>query len=174
MSPQERIEIVQILESSREAFNSACDGVAEEHAKSQPAPDRWSVLDCVEHVTLVEQRVLGRMEQTPTGEAPPVDKQKEAHLALRVPDRTERAVAPEAIRPTGRYGSLAEALEQFNAARTRTIEFAQARGEDVYSLALDHARFGKLNGMEFLVLIAGHSRRHAEQIREARAALGIA
>ena len=174
MSPQERTEIVQILESSREVFNSACAGVAEEHAKSQPAPDRWSVLDCVEHVTFVEQRVLGRMEQTAPGNAPAVDKQKEAHLAARLPDRTERVMAPEAIRPAGRYASLAEALEQFNAARTRTIEFAQARGEDVYALALEHPRFGKLNGMEFLVLIAGHARRHAEQIREARAALGIA
>ena len=173
MSPQTRSEIIHILESSREEFNAAAGGVAEEHAKSKPAPERWSVLDCVEHVTFVETRVLVRLQETPPGGAPPVDKQKEADLAARVPNRSVRAEAPEALRPVGRYATLVEAIEQFNAARARTIEFAQASGENVYALALEHPRFGKLNGMEYLVLVAGHARRHAEQIREARAALGI-
>jgi len=173
MSPKEASEIVQILERSREEFNAAAIGVTEAHALTKPEPDRWSVLDCVEHVAFVEGRFLGWLQAAPRENAPPLDKQKEADLGVRVPNRSVRAQAPEAARPTGRYASLAEALDQFNAARDKTIEFAEACGPDIYALALEHPRFGKLNGMEFLMVVAGHARRHAEQIRETRTVLGM-
>jgi hypothetical protein len=33
-------------------------------------------------------------------------------------------------------------------------------------LAVEHPRFGTVNGVGLLVLMAGHARRHAAQIRE--------
>ena len=42
---------------------------------------------------------------------------------------------------------------------------------DLYSVSIEHARFGVMNGVELLHTIAGHARRHAEQIREVRANL---
>jgi hypothetical protein len=131
------------------------------------------VLECVEHVTVVEERFLGRLETAPRRESPRVDHEKEAELAVRVPNRTVKAEAPEPARPTGRYSSLAEALGQFHAARGRTIRFAQDRARDLDWLALEHPRFGPLNGAEFIVVIAGHARRHAAQIQEVKSALGI-
>jgi DinB superfamily len=171
MSPKEKSQIIQMLERSREEFNAAASGVEESRGADKPAPDRWSVVECVEHVAFVEGRFLDRLENSPREEAPAADEQKEVHLAASIPDRSNRVVAPEAVRPTGRWASLAEALDQFNAARTRTIQFAEAEGAEVYARSVDHPRFGKLNGMELLVVIAGHSRRHADQIREIRASL---
>jgi hypothetical protein len=80
--------------------------------------------------------------------------------------------APEAVLPGGRFTTLAQALEQFNAGRTRSIQFAEDRCDELYFLASEHPRFGPVNGVELLIIIAGHCRRHAEQIRETRAALG--
>jgi hypothetical protein len=171
MAPEERNEIVRALEDSRKEFCAAVEGVSEEHAKVSPAEGRWSVLQCVEHVTVVEKRFLSRLEVTDHPPAPPPSKQKEAELAVRVVDRTNRAQAPEAAQPAGRFLSLEQALENFNAARTRTIEFAIARGDDLYDLTWEHPRFGPLNGAELLVITAGHARRHAEQIREVREAI---
>jgi len=51
----------------------------------------------------------------------------------------------------------------------RIVEIASAA--DLYALASFHPVFGPLNGVEALIIIASHSRRHAEQIREARAAI---
>ena len=73
--------------------------------------------------------------------------------------------------PAGRFTTLAQALEQFNANRTRSIQFAQDRSGDLYYLASEHPRFGPMNGVEFLIIIAAHGRRHAAQIQEVRAAL---
>ena len=174
MAPQEKTEIVQDLERSRQELLDSITGLTEEQAKLRPAPDRWSVLDCVEHVAFVEDRFLGWLGNAKKLDEPRVNKENEAGLMGRVPDRSARVQAPEAVRPTGRYATLGEALQQFETNRARSIAFAQDRCDDLYCLASEHPRFGPVNGVELLIIIAGHSRRHTEQIREVRAALAQA
>jgi len=174
MAPEVSRNIVEILENSRQEFNAAAGGVAEPHAKTRPDEGRWSVLECVEHVTVVEERFLNRLEEAPKLDSPRIDRQKEAELLVRVASRTNKAQAPEAVRPVGRFASLTQALEQFNAARSKTVEFAESRAAELYSLSAEHPRFGVLNGTEWMMLIAAHGRRHADQIREVRSALAQA
>jgi hypothetical protein len=171
MAPKERTEIVDNLERSRQEFMDAVAGLTETQAKARPDPERWSVLDCVEHVATVEERFLGWLEAAEKLDAPRVDKEKEWGLMARVPDRSVRVKAPDAVAPAGRFQTLAEALDRFNAGRARSIRFAEDRCDDLYCLAAAHPRFGPVNGVELLIITAGHSRRHAEQIRETRAAL---
>ena len=171
MHPAERAEIVDILEKSREEFQAATAGFPESLAKTRPEADRWSVLECVEHVATVEEMFLKRLAGGEYTEASPEDKAKEVSLAARIVDRSSRRQAPETVRPTGRFTSLSEGLEHFDNARERSLRFAQERAADLYSLASFHPVFGPLNGVEALIIIASHSRRHAEQIREARAVL---
>jgi uncharacterized damage-inducible protein DinB len=171
MAPEVRSEIVQTLENSRQELNAAVESVSDSQATASPGAGRWSVLECLEHIAAVEERFLRRLELAERTAAPRSDKQREAELAGLVTDRKQRAEAPEPVRPAGRFTSLAQALEHFNAVRTRTIQFAEERAEDLYSLAADHPRFGSRNGLEMLLIISGHSQRHAEQIREARAAV---
>lgn len=171
MAPEERSEIVQHLERGRLEFIAAVSGVSEAQAKVRPDPARWSVLECVEHVTTVEERFQGWLQKAEKLDAPRIDKEKEAGLLVRIADRSTRAQAPEAVVPTGRFTTLAQALEQFSLGRTRSIQFAHDRSDDLYYLATEHPRFGPMNGAEFLIIIAAHARRHAAQIQEVRAAL---
>jgi|HubBroStandDraft_1064217.scaffolds.fasta_scaffold57041_1 hypothetical protein len=158
--------IVNVLEASREELTAAVRGISEEQAHARPEAGRWSVLECVEHVAFVEARLLGRLEASERLDAASANPEKEAKLVRMVTDRTVRAQAPEPAVPTGRFTSMAQALDHFNAARTRTIQFVEKRGDDLYCLAAEHQRFGSLNGTELILIIAGHARRHAEQIRE--------
>jgi DinB superfamily len=171
MAPQERSEIVQLLEDSHADFRAAVDGVSEFDAKVCPAPGRWSVLQCVEHIVISESRFLGWLKNPIADPAPPVDKEKEAKLLAGVAGRAQRVEAPEPARPTGRFATLAEAMEQFDAARAKSIGFAESHGAGLYTLAARHPFFGVCNGLEVMVLMAAHARRHAAQIREIRAAL---
>jgi len=82
----------------------------------------------VEHVTSVEERFLGRLEQAQRLETPHVDKEKEADILARVASRVNKVQAPEPVRPVGRFASLAQALEQFNTARARTMQFPNSGG----------------------------------------------
>ncbi len=171
MAPVERTEIVDRLERSRQEFLAALAGITEPHAAARPDAERWSVLDCVEHVTTVEEYFLGKLKASEKLAAPRIDKEKEAILSARIPDRSARIKAPAAVVPAGRFTTLAEALEQFNAGRTASVRFAEDRSDDLYFLASEHPRFGTMNGVELMIAIAGHARRHAAQIRETRDAL---
>jgi hypothetical protein len=129
------------------------------------------VLECVEHVVLAEERFLGWLEKGTEVETAEVNPEKEAQLAAAVTNRVNRAQAPEAAQPKGRFNSLAEGLAAFDATRNRSVQFVQQRGAKLYQLIAEHPRFGPMNGAEFVQIIAGHARRHAEQMREVRASL---
>src|SRR5271154_3925624 len=121
MAPQERTEIVQNLERSREEFLATLAGLSEEQAKMRPDADRWSVLECVEHVGFVEDRFFGWLENAKKLDTPRRDTENELKLTAMVPDRSVRVQAPAAALPNGRVTTLAEAVEVFNTRRARSI-----------------------------------------------------
>lgn len=168
-NPNGVARIFQMLESSRDEVIAAARSIAEEHAGAKPAPGRWSALECIEHIAAVEEGLLRRLASAERLAEARVDPEKEEKLAAMVANRSSRANAPEAVAPNGRFTSVDQALDHFIIVRTRTVQFAEERGADLYLLAQQHPRFGTLNGVEMIVFIAAHGRRHAEQIREIRA-----
>jgi hypothetical protein len=160
-------DIAAQLESARAELLVVVSGLTEEQARTRPAPDRWSVLECLEHVNYVERRFLGMVKRSEAGTPAERDAAKEAALQERVIDRGNRRTAPEAVHPTGKYGSISQALEEFNTARDETVRFAAEEGVNLLSRSASHPVLGPLNGVEALLLIAGHGRRHTAQIRDA-------
>jgi uncharacterized damage-inducible protein DinB len=167
MAPQEIKDVTAQLESAREELIAAVRGLTDDQARTRPAPERWSVLECLEHVNFVERRFLGMVKASEAGTPAERDAAKEAALRERVTDRSSRRTAPEAVRPNGKYGSLSEALQEFDAARSETLRFASEEGANLLSRSAMHPLLGPLNGVEALLLIAGHGRRHTAQMREA-------
>ncbi len=171
MSPQSAANVTELLEQSRQEFTEAVAGVSDAQAAVKPDAARWSVLECVEHVVLAEERFLKFLDEAARLDAPQVSQQKQAELSSRIRDRSQRAQAPPPVQPTGRYATLAQAMEAFQAVRTRSVHFAQERAGDLDVLNAPHPRFGPVSGREWILIIDGHARRHAAQIREIRAAL---
>jgi hypothetical protein len=166
MSPQQNVDLLELLRESSADLGRAVEVARTCDPSAIPSADCWSVLQCVEHVVAVEERFLDRLqtaERTTEGQR---DAQREAGLAARIRDRSTKAVAPEGVQPKGRYVNLDEAAAQFTAVRERTIRYAEERSGELYLVSIDHPRFGRLNGVELLVLMASHAQRHADQIRE--------
>jgi len=93
--------------------------------------------------------------------------EREARMAAGVSGRATRVQAPPRALPTGRFGSMAEALERFCAARGRTIDFIET-APNLRAVQVTHPFFGPVSGYEFVVITASHSLRHAAQICEIR------
>ena len=130
MSPAEQSEIVDMLEKSREDFRAAVAGLSESLAATRPEAERWSVLECVEHVATVEDIFLKRLASGEHKETTPEDRAKEAAIAHRIVDRSSRRQAPETVLPKGRFTSLPEGLEPFEGARSRSLQSARPRTAD--------------------------------------------
>jgi len=161
-------DIAGQLESARAELIVVVHGLTDEQARTRPAADRWSVLECLEHVNFVERRFLGMVKASEAGTPAKRDAEKEAKLMAVVVDRSNRRTAPEAVRPTSKYTSISEAVEEFNAVRNETLRFAAEQGANLLTRTATHPVFGLLSGAEALLLIANHGRRHTAQMREAR------
>jgi hypothetical protein len=170
MAPEQKTEIVETLEKSRQELHAAVEGIEEAAARTRSAEGRWSVLECMEHVATVERRFLSRLESAGRLDSP-IDPHREERVLPMVTDRSQRRQAPEAVQPTGHFASLAEALADFDSTRAQLIRFAEARHAELRTLAAQHPLFGQVTGYELALIAAGHACRHAAQIREARAAL---
>jgi uncharacterized damage-inducible protein DinB len=162
-------EIFETLESSRQEVLAAVEGLSEAQAGVAPEA-QWSALHCLEHVVAVEGRFLQLLGMATRVEAPRTDRAKEAMLSARVTDRSTKVKAPELVHPKGIYANVPEALAAFEAARARTVAFAEEHADHLDCLLTSHPRFGEVTGTQLLHLIAAHGRRHAEQIRETVAA----
>jgi hypothetical protein len=119
-------------------------------------------------VCYVERRFLRMVRESEAGRPAERDAAKEAALMERVTDRSNRRTAPETVHPFGRYQSISEAVQYFNAVRDETLRFASEEGVNLLlSRSARHRVFGPLNGVETLLLIGCHGRRHTAQMREA-------
>src|SRR5256885_8902352 len=137
----------------------------------KPAPDRWSVAQVMEHIAAAEDFILGMVKEkvmmAPAGEpGRDVKKTDEGVLAM-IPDRTNKVQAPEPLVPTNRFGSPQGSVKHFAESRATTEDFLKSA-----TGLRDHVTdspMGKLDGYEFVLLIAAHSERHTKQINEVKA-----
>ena len=166
----EKDRALQYLETTKRNVLEATKGLSEAQWNFKPAPDRWSVAQVMEHIAAAEDFIRDLVKEkvmmAPAGDAGrDVKKTDEGVLAM-VPDRTTKVQAPEPLVPTNRLGSPDESIKHFLESRMETEDFLKTA-----SGLRDHVAdspMGKLDGYEFVLLIAAHSERHTKQIIEVK------
>jgi hypothetical protein len=174
MDAREKLEILESLESGRAALIAELDGLNEDLAARAPVPGRWSARECVEHLCLVEDYLFAQIAASQPSETPVGSRMRENSILKRGADRTRTLEAPEVVRPTGRFATLAEAVRAFVTSRDRTIRYVRASNEDMRARTAHHPLLGPVNCQEILSIMAIHPHRHAGQIREIRKTVSAA
>lgn len=174
LTSQEREAAIKQFETTRDNFLKSISGLSEKQWTFKPAPDRWSVAEVAEHITVSESTLGGlvqqRIMQSPaTPEKREQVKGKDELILTRVPDRSHKAQAPEFLRPTGRWATEAELTKAFEDARAANLHYISTTSDDLRDHFFDHPVFGTLDGYQWLLLISAHSARHTEQIEEVKA-----
>jgi len=167
MAPQTTANLIANLKSSREGLCETLAAITEEDARKRPGPGQWTAIECVEHLTIAEEAMLGRLRNGEALADPIHLPEREARMAAGVAGRATRVQAPPAAEPKGRFASLAEAIEGFTSARARTIEFIET-DPNLRAMQVTHPLYGPISGYELALIMASHSLRHALQIREIR------
>jgi DinB family protein len=172
-------ELLQYLDTAREALRAAVERVPREWRERAPEPGRWSVAEILEHLSLVEASVTrlftlrlaearagGLGSETETTPVLPT-------LGLEaLPDRSYRVTASERVQPQGQLDA-ASAWAALEAVRQATREAilsgdGLALGEVIHPRP--HPIFGPLNLYQWAAFIGGHEARHTAQILEIAAA----
>jgi hypothetical protein len=174
VSQADKDHALQYLESTKKGVLEATKGLSDAQWNFKPAPDRWSVAEVMEHLAAAEDMLRG-MTQEQVMKTPAIPARDPAELKkiddsviAMVPDRSHKVDAPEPLRPTNRFGSPADAQKHFLESRAATEEYLRST-PDLRAHAIDSPMGMKLDGYEWVLLIAGHSERHTKQMLEVKA-----
>lgn len=174
ISDMERQRALDHLASSRAHLVSIVEAMTPQQWTFKPAPERWSPSECVEHIAVTEQRILGGIQKSLT--APPdtvkFGPAKDEVILARMPDRSRRAQAPEEIQPTGRpdFATVKSGIAAFDKVRAETVKFTRDTRADLRAHGFPHMAFGDLDAYQWLLLVGSHCERHIRQIEEVKSA----
>jgi uncharacterized damage-inducible protein DinB len=176
LTSAERESLLKNLAESRERLLRMAQDLSREQLHYRPEPGRWTVSECVEHITTVEVRVLGSIQKTleagPDSSKRSVMEGQDDALVAGVVGRVTRFQAPEPLVPTGRWPDE-QLLKEFEGARQQTQDFAASTGADLRQHFYKHPALGELDLYQWMLLIAGHCDRHRVQSEEVMASPGF-
>lgn len=170
-------EIYEDLDAARARLLGAVEPLTAEQLAFRPSPERWSVAEIVEHLSVTEPRVtrilaalVGKLEAA--GARPDAARFEPVSVAQFVErSRGEKYQAPDEIRPRGL--PLADSLAALGDSRAK-LSALRPRVERVDgSLArFPHPAWGPLNLYQWIAFVGLHERRHLAQIEALKAATG--
>jgi len=174
-------ELIDHLALHHRGVHDAVASVPPELRERRLDPERWSVADVVEHLSLIEQRIAGLLTMHVTaarekGVGPDPDTSSVVASFQNpdgVIDRTNKLEAPKHVRPTGSLNATAgaAALDKAHAAMVAALH--NANGVSLENLWQAHPVLGNLNLYHWIVATGLHDARHAEQIREIGRTLAV-
>jgi len=170
---KERDYAVKFLKETEQGVFDAVKDLSEAQLNFKPAPDKWSIADCVKHIATAET-TLWDMTAEPLKQ--PVNPEKRAdikftdeQLIKAVEDRTQKSKTFAALEPANSpYKTVPEALAAFKHNREKLITFVKTTKKDLRNHVLV-LPIGTYDTYQFILLISGHSNRHTQQIEEVKA-----
>ena len=174
MTPAEREAALKSLQATRDAFLQSIAGLSEKQWRFKPGPDRWSIAEVSEHITVSEGVIFGMIENkimiSPAAPEKRAEvKMTDADILTRIPDRSHKAQAPEILKPTNRFANRDELVKTFDQERSQTIDYVKTTNDDLRDHFGPHPALGQLDAYQWILLISAHSERHTKQIEEVKA-----
>ena len=166
------------LDHHRANLRTAVEEIPPTLRNQRPTPERWSVIELLEHLALVERRLTYLFNQW-LGEAreqglPPEDETDfdlTGSLEI-VLNRNYQVTAGESVMPQGKLDEAAAwaALEEARQNLKATV--LSGEGLPLGRVSRPHPALGPLNFYQWVEFAGWHEARHTAQIRENGAALG--
>lgn len=173
LTKQERKFAVNELKETRSKLLSSVKGLSETQLNFRTAPDRWSIKECVYHITMAENGLWTMLQGAMKGPATPEKRSEvkisDEQLLKGITDRSTKFKAPEEIQPDkSPWKTLDEALSAFKTSRADHLKYTKTTTEDLRN-HLIQMPMGAIDGYQFILFVGGHSNRHTQQIEEIKA-----
>lgn len=169
ISDEELASALALFDGTDATFLDLLSGVSDEAWDFRPAPDRWSVGQCAEHIVRSEAAMFDTARDALVRPADPQWQTKAGSktdlLTNLLPNRGRRVQAPQEIRPTAGL-SKDMVLALFRAQRASARALLRSRDLNLKAHLADNPFFGPLTAHQWLIYGPLHTERHMKQIRE--------
>lgn len=173
LTQAERDRASKHLEGTRKMFLDATAGLTPEQWEFKPAPERWSLAECAEHIAVSEDFIMQLIKERILP-APATPEQKEAakgkddQVLRMIPDRSQKFQAPEMLQPTRRFATTDELVKHFKESRGRSLEYVKTSQDDLRGHFFDHPVMKTLDAYQWVLLMSAHTERHVKQMLEVK------
>jgi hypothetical protein len=171
ITDNERAFAINNLQQTQAGLIASVKGLSDAQLNFKAAPDRWSILECVQHIVLSSQ-LIWQGQQAALKQ--PNDSNWKASVAdtmliKMVEDRSHKVQTAEPMKPVhAPFKTLAETLTAFNADRSKLIDYMRNSQDDMRA-HFSKAPFGYMDAYQMILLLSAHTNRHTQQIEEVKA-----
>ena len=165
-----------LLQTEAGVINSI-SGLSDAQLNFKPAPDKWSVAECVKHIAVTEaslwQMTNGAIMAAATPEKRSDVKATDEQVEQMIESRKKKEKTAPSMEPQNTpYKSLDEALKSFISDRLKLIQYVKSTDADLrnHVVAMPFASF---DSYQMILFIGAHSNRHTQQIEEVKADPGF-
>lgn len=138
----------------------------------RPTDSEWSVAEIVQHLCLVEERVIKDLKRAIAAEPGRVSFLKRFIPTAIVSSRLVRVKAPKAVSPI-EVVEKETAIDNYNRARQSLKDLCTTHGKERFKqLVFKHPFLGDIDGTATVAFVGYHEQRHFKQIREVLKKLG--
>ena len=157
---------IKRLDSVHEQLVSTVASLEAEVYAERPVEGEWSVAEIVQHLCLVEARVIKELENGIAREPQRVGLLRRLIPTSIVSLRLVRVKAPKAMNPLD-TPDRDLALENFDQTRSRLKNLCATHSVERFrNLVFKHPFLGEIDGVATVSFVGYHEKRHYKQIRE--------
>ena len=176
VTDEEFAQLIVDLDDAQETLLGLITGVTDEQWNFKPAPDRWSVAECVEHIVRTEQAVLAGVRASVAGPRDPEwysrtsgknELLRQAVLTRNPGGAGSTFRAPYEVSPTEKW-DRARGIEDFFKSHGAVRAYVETMPRTIkdHTFMNPFPEIGWMNAHDWLTLTALHIRRHSMQIAE--------
>lgn len=169
-SKQERKTAVSLLKETRADVLNTIKGLSETQLNFKASPEKWSVKECMYHIAISEKNLWAMMEGAMKSQANPEKRAEikitDEQLIEMMEDRSSKVKTVESFEPKSTpYQYLDDAVNAFKVMRSDHIKYMKSTTEDMRNHVVQMP-FGWLDCYQLCLMIASHSNRHMQQMKE--------
>lgn len=167
--------VLKRLDKVHEKLTATVAPLDEVRFRRQPPDGGWSVAQILQHLCLVEERVIKDLEKAVSRPPRKVSFFRRFVPTSIVSSRVLRVKAPQAVDPEAKAGSddvivipdKDEAVANYNRARNDLKSLCETQGNDRFrQIVFKHPFLGEIHGVAAVSFIGYHEQRHYKQICE--------
>lgn len=173
LTDNERKFAIDLLLQTEAGVINATAGLSEAQLNFKPAPDKWSVADCMKHIAVTEgglwQMTNGTIMAAANPEKRSDIKATDDQVVNMIEDRSHKVKTAPAMEPQNTpYKTMEEAMKSFVNDRSRLINYVKTTDVDLRS-HVGALPVGSFDSYQMILFIAAHSNRHMQQMEEVKA-----
>lgn len=160
------------LTDSYTDLEKSVTGLSDEQLNFKSAPDRWSILQTLEHIVLTEpmlQSFVTMMMEEPTHPELKNQTKSDDEIIAGMLDRSHKAQAPAMLVPKARFTDVKTALNELKENRKAIVKFTDGVSIEDLRNHISDMNGIKVDAYQALLSIPGHTMRHTLQIQEIKA-----